>query len=151
MNRTRWILAVLLLGLAGLLSLGRGQYRLDQTVGRSHRPGHDLRYAIDCAKIFRELGWRPRETFESGLRKTVQWYLDNPRWVERVQSGKYLREIGQVKLLTPQEEIVLAARIKMQVGAPTKAPLAPIGDGTEEEPGTQKKGKDRGQSSLLDF
>jgi hypothetical protein len=46
---------------------------------------------------------------------------------------------------------VLAASIKMQVGAPTKAPLAPIGDGTEEEPGTQKKGKDRGQSSLLDF
>ena len=45
------------------------------------RPGHDLRYAIDCGKIERELGWRPRETFETGLRKTVHWYLDNPSLV----------------------------------------------------------------------
>ena len=44
------------------------------------RPGHDLRYAIDARKIERELGWRPRETFETGLRKTVRWYLDNPDW-----------------------------------------------------------------------
>lgn len=53
------------------------------------RPGHDLRYAIDAGKIERELGWRPRETFESGLRKTVQWYLDNEAWVEGVTSGAY--------------------------------------------------------------
>jgi len=53
------------------------------------RPGHDRRYAIDARKIERELGWRPAETFESGIRKTVRWYLDNPAWVERVQSGAY--------------------------------------------------------------
>lgn len=53
------------------------------------RPGHDLRYAIDAAKIQRELGWVPEETFESGIRKTVQWYLDNRHWWERVLSGDY--------------------------------------------------------------
>jgi dTDP-glucose 4,6-dehydratase len=53
------------------------------------RPGHDRRYAIDARKIERELGWRPAETFESGLRKTVQWYLDNPGWVSNVRSGAY--------------------------------------------------------------
>ncbi|MHB0983877.1 MAG: GDP-mannose 4,6-dehydratase, partial [Thiobacillus sp.] len=56
------------------------------------RPGHDKRYAIDAGKIERELGWKPQETFESGLRKTVQWYLDNRGWCEQVQSGKYRRE-----------------------------------------------------------
>jgi dTDP-glucose 4,6-dehydratase len=56
------------------------------------RPGHDRRYAIDASKIERELGWRPRENFESGLRRTVQWYLEHPEWVERVTSGKYRRE-----------------------------------------------------------
>jgi dTDP-glucose 4,6-dehydratase len=53
------------------------------------RPGHDRRYAIDASKIERELGWRPAETFESGLRKTVRWYLDHADWVERVQTGAY--------------------------------------------------------------
>lgn len=53
------------------------------------RPGHDQRYAIDASKIERELGWRPQETFESGLRKTVQWYLDNSEWVKGVTSGAY--------------------------------------------------------------
>jgi len=53
------------------------------------RPGHDVRYAIDAGKIERELGWRPRETFDSGLRKTVQWYLDNHAWIEGVTSGAY--------------------------------------------------------------
>ncbi len=53
------------------------------------RPGHDRRYAIDARKIERELGWRPAETFESGIRKTVQWYLDHPEWVANVQSGSY--------------------------------------------------------------
>jgi dTDP-glucose 4,6-dehydratase len=59
------------------------------------RPGHDARYAIDAGKIERELGWRPQETFESGLRKTVQWYLDNSAWYQRVLSGAYrLERIG---------------------------------------------------------
>lgn len=59
------------------------------------RPGHDLRYAIDASKIARELGWTPTETFESGLRKTVQWYLDNPRWWQRVLNGDYqLQRLG---------------------------------------------------------
>ncbi|WP_374415126.1 dTDP-glucose 4,6-dehydratase [Ectopseudomonas oleovorans] len=53
------------------------------------RPGHDLRYAIDASKIQRELGWVPQETFESGIRKTVQWYLDNRQWWQRVLSGDY--------------------------------------------------------------
>jgi dTDP-glucose 4,6-dehydratase len=59
------------------------------------RPGHDRRYAIDARKIERELGWRPRETFESGLRQTVQWYLDNPQWVAHVQSGAYRQWLDQ--------------------------------------------------------
>ena len=53
------------------------------------RPGHDLRYAIDASKIKNELGWTPDETFESGLRKTVKWYIDNPKWWQRVLSGEY--------------------------------------------------------------
>lgn len=56
------------------------------------RPGHDHRYAIDAGKIERELGWKPEETFETGLRKTVQWYLDNRKWCQHVQDGSYQRE-----------------------------------------------------------
>jgi dTDP-glucose 4,6-dehydratase len=53
------------------------------------RPGHDRRYAIDASKVERDLGWRPAETFDTGIRKTVQWYLDNPVWIEGVVSGSY--------------------------------------------------------------
>ncbi len=53
------------------------------------RPGHDLRYAIDAGKIRDELGWRPQENFETGLEKTVGWYLDNRAWWERVREGGY--------------------------------------------------------------
>jgi dTDP-glucose 4,6-dehydratase len=53
------------------------------------RPGHDRRYAIDCAKLQRELGWSPKESFETGIRKTVEWYLDHASWVEKVVSGEY--------------------------------------------------------------
>ena len=56
------------------------------------RPGHDVRYAIDASKIERELGWTPVETFETGLRKTVEWYLANSEWCTRVQDGSYQRE-----------------------------------------------------------
>lgn len=56
------------------------------------RPGHDLRYAIDCSKIERELGWRPTETFETGLRKTVLWYLENRDWWQAIRDGKYRGE-----------------------------------------------------------
>jgi dTDP-glucose 4,6-dehydratase len=72
-----------------------------ESPGKSHaelitfvtdRPGHDVRYAIDAGKIQRELGWKPQETFDSGIRKTVQWYLDNGEWCRHVQDGSYQRE-----------------------------------------------------------
>ena len=59
------------------------------------RPGHDRRYAIDARKLESELDWRAAESFETGLRKTVQWYLDNPGWIERVTSGAYKNWIEQ--------------------------------------------------------
>lgn len=59
------------------------------------RPGHDRRYAIDARKLERELGWKPAETFESGIRKTVQWYLDNQDWVSNVTSGNYRQWLEQ--------------------------------------------------------
>ena len=61
------------------------------------RPGHDFRYAIDASKIDAELGWKPQETFESGIRKTVQWYLDNKEWCKHVQDGSYQRKRLGVK------------------------------------------------------
>src|SRR5690554_1714169 len=67
------------------------QYR-DQITFVQDRPGHDLRYAIDASKIEQELGWKPEETFETGLRKTVQWYLNNEQWWKRVQDGSYQGE-----------------------------------------------------------
>jgi len=61
------------------------------------RPGHDHRYAIDCSKIQRELGWRAQETFDSGLRKTVRWYIDNPAWWGAIRSGNYRGErLGKI-------------------------------------------------------
>ena len=68
------------------------------------RPGHDLRYAIDAEKIERELGWKPKETFETGLRKTVQWYLDNNAWVSDVTSGAYREWTAQQYGETPAED-----------------------------------------------
>lgn len=59
------------------------------------RPGHDLRYAIDASKIQKDLGWVPQESFETGLRKTVEWYLNNQEWVENVQSGEYKNWVQQ--------------------------------------------------------
>jgi dTDP-glucose 4,6-dehydratase len=56
------------------------------------RPGHDMRYALDASKIYRELGWAPEETFETGIRKAVHWYLSNLEWCQRVQDGSYQRE-----------------------------------------------------------
>ena len=66
-----------------------GRPYADQITFVADRPGHDRRYAIDARKIERELGWRPAETFETGIRKTVRWYLDHGDWLERVQSGAY--------------------------------------------------------------
>lgn len=67
-----------------------GSYR-DQITFVADRPGHDRRYAIDARKIERELGWKPSETFDSGIRKTVEWYLAHQEWVRDVQSGEYLK------------------------------------------------------------
>jgi dTDP-glucose 4,6-dehydratase len=72
-----------------------GQSYATQVTYVKDRPGHDRRYAIDATKIHRELGWKPAETFETGIRKTVQWYLDHPDWVANVQSGDYRHWIGQ--------------------------------------------------------
>lgn len=66
----------------------KSEYR-DLIVHVEDRPGHDRRYAVDISKIVRELGWKPAETFDTGIRKTVQWYLDNRDWVNNVQSGAY--------------------------------------------------------------
>lgn len=70
---------------------GIGHYR-DLITYVKDRPGHDLRYAIDATKIAKELGWTPEETFETGLKKTVQWYLDNLDWCQHIQDGSYRRE-----------------------------------------------------------
>ena len=75
----------------GARPAGVASYR-DLITFVSDRPGHDLRYAIDAGKIERELGWVPAETFETGLRKTVEWYLANRQWCRRVQDGSYRRE-----------------------------------------------------------
>jgi dTDP-glucose 4,6-dehydratase len=74
-----------------LRPLQNGSYK-EQISFVTDRPGHDLRYAIDASKIERELGWKPQETFASGLRKTVAWYLENLDWCRRVQDGSYQRE-----------------------------------------------------------
>jgi dTDP-glucose 4,6-dehydratase len=66
-----------------------GKKYADQIIFVKDRLGHDRRYAIDASKLERELGWRPAETFDTGIRKTVQWYLDNPAWVEGVVTGSY--------------------------------------------------------------
>jgi len=66
-----------------------GKPYADQITYVTDRPGHDRRYAIDARKLERELGWKPAETFETGIRKTVAWYLDNQEWVQNVQSGSY--------------------------------------------------------------
>jgi len=73
------------------LRLQEHNYR-DLITNVKDRPGHDMRYAIDASKIQRELGWAPTETFETGLRKTVEWYLNNLDWCQRVQDGSYQRE-----------------------------------------------------------
>jgi len=66
-----------------------GKSYKEQITYVTDRPGHDRRYAIDARKLEQELGWRPAETFETGIRKTIQWYLDNQEWVSNVQSGAY--------------------------------------------------------------
>ena len=66
-----------------------GKSYAEQITFVTDRPGHDRRYAIDASKVERELGWRPAETFDSGIKKTVQWYLDNPLWVEGIVNGSY--------------------------------------------------------------
>mgnify|MGYP003616517961 FL=1 len=75
-----------------------GQSYTQQITFVKDRPGHDLRYAIDASKINKELGWQPQETFESGIQKTVEWYLNNLEWCRHVQDGSYQRERLGVKL-----------------------------------------------------
>uniref|UniRef100_UPI00200DE9EE GDP-mannose 4,6-dehydratase n=3 Tax=Enterobacteriaceae TaxID=543 RepID=UPI00200DE9EE len=71
-----------------------GSYR-DLITYVADRPGHDRRYAINAEKISLELSWKPQETFESGIRKTVEWYLENMQWVENVKAGNYQSWIEQ--------------------------------------------------------
>lgn len=72
----------------------QGSYR-DQITFVLDRPGHDQRYAIDASKIERELGWKPAETFETGIQKTVKWYLNHPQWVHNITSGEYKNWVNQ--------------------------------------------------------
>ena len=82
---------------------GGGSYR-DLITFVSDRPGHDRRYAIDASKIRRELGWQPAETFESGLAKTVRWYLDNDWWWKPIRDGRYAGErLGSQRWRQPGE------------------------------------------------
>jgi dTDP-glucose 4,6-dehydratase len=74
---------------------GDGRGYAEQITYVQDRPGHDRRYAIDARKLEQELGWKPAETFESGIRKTVQWYLDNQDWVSNVTSGNYRQWLEQ--------------------------------------------------------
>ena len=66
-----------------------GKIYAEQITYVTDRAGHDRRYAIDASKIEKELGWKPAETFETGIRKTVEWYLANTDWVSHVQNGSY--------------------------------------------------------------
>jgi dTDP-glucose 4,6-dehydratase len=75
--------------LDGLKPRADGKSYAEQITFVKDRPGHDRRYAIDASKLKRELGWGPSETFDTGIKKTVQWYLDNPVWIEGVVSGSY--------------------------------------------------------------
>jgi dTDP-glucose 4,6-dehydratase len=72
-----------------------GKRYAEQITYVKDRPGHDRRYAIDARKIERDLGWKPQETFETGIRKTVQWYLANQAWVEGVTCGAYRQWVGK--------------------------------------------------------
>ncbi|MCG9015170.1 GDP-mannose 4,6-dehydratase, partial [Laribacter hongkongensis] len=72
-----------------------GQPYARQIAFVTDRPGHDRRYAIDAGRLARELGWRPAETFDTGLRKTVCWYLEHPQWVANVTSGTYRDWLAQ--------------------------------------------------------
>lgn len=78
-----------------LKPLATGRSYREQIVFVKDRPGHDRRYAIDARKIESELGWKPRETFASGIEKTVRWYLDNQAWVENVTSGAYMQWVDK--------------------------------------------------------
>jgi dTDP-glucose 4,6-dehydratase len=80
--------------LDGLAPRAAGSYR-DQITYVTDRPGHDRRYAIDARKIERELDWKPAETFETGIHKTIEWYLENQDWIADVQSGAYLKWVDQ--------------------------------------------------------
>jgi dTDP-glucose 4,6-dehydratase len=74
---------------------GTGKPRRDLISFVKDRPGHDLRYAMDFSRLENELGWKPGESFETGIEKTIKWYMDNKSWVERVRSGEYLKWIDQ--------------------------------------------------------
>jgi dTDP-glucose 4,6-dehydratase len=81
-----------------ILSEETGRARADFEKLITHvadRPGHDLRYAIDASKIKMELGWQPKESFESGLTKTVRWYLANSEWVKKIRTGEYRNWIAK--------------------------------------------------------
>jgi len=72
-----------------------GNPRRDLITFVNDRPGHDRRYAIDFTKLRQDLGWSPEESFETGLRKTIEWYLENEAWTERVKSGEYQKWIDE--------------------------------------------------------
>jgi nucleoside-diphosphate-sugar epimerase len=92
------------------------------------RPGHDRRYAIDARKIERELGWRPAETFDTGIRKTVQWYLDHADWVAQ-RAERRLPRLGrhQLRRATVTMKILLLGK-NGQVGWELQRALAPLGE-----------------------
>ncbi len=107
-----------------------GKSYAEQIAYVADRPGHDRRYAIDAGKIERELGWKPAETFDTGIRKTVQWYLDNPEWVRQVQSRRLPRvgrnQLRRTRAMTAPLTILLFGK-GGQVGWELQRSLAPLG------------------------
>ena len=97
----------------------------DQVRFVKDRPGHDFRYAINSNKIFKELGWRPSYSFHTGLRETVVWYLNNPRWIKNVKNKHYSDSVSYTHLLSAQGLSWMRKSLNMTSSSPITQWLDP--------------------------